>query len=100
MACHEVLAQDLHLSLQTCVASDCLEVINNLQRPYMELYGMITREISEMASLFEKVMFRHEDMGSNAEAHHLASVNLAIGRQVWIIGPPKGFNFCKSKIFR
>jgi hypothetical protein len=76
------------------VASDCLEVIKNLQQPYMGVYGMITREIKETTSLFEKVMFKHEDRSSNGEAHRLArgSVNLTSGRQVWLLGPPDGFN--------
>jgi hypothetical protein len=42
MACREALAltQDLTLS-HICVASDCLEVIRNLQQPYMGAYSII-----------------------------------------------------------
>jgi hypothetical protein len=76
------------------IASDCLEVINNIQQPYMGIYGMITREIKETSSLFAKVVFKHEDRNSNGEPHRLArgSVGLASGRQVWLLGPPDGFN--------
>jgi ribonuclease HI len=95
LACREALAlaQDLNLS-RLVIASDCLEVINNIQQPYMGIYGMITREIKETSSLFAKVVFKHEDKNSNGEPHRLArgSVGLASGRQVWLLGPPDGFN--------
>ena len=46
MACREALAlaQDLDLR-KICVASDCLEVINNLHQPYFGVYGGVTMEI-------------------------------------------------------
>jgi ribonuclease HI len=42
LACREALAlaQDLHLS-HICVSSDCLDVINNMTRPYSGEYSMI-----------------------------------------------------------
>jgi hypothetical protein len=47
VACREglVLAQDLGLT-RVCLSSDCLEVINNLTRPYSGEYNMITSEIN------------------------------------------------------
>ena len=93
MVCREALAlaQDLNLS-HVCVASDCLEVVNNLQQNYMGIYGMITKEIKETAALFATVSFKHEGRGSNGEAHRLArsSVSLATGRQLWLLQPPDG----------
>jgi hypothetical protein len=70
VACREALAlaQDLGLT-RVCVASDCLEVINNLTRPYLGEYIMITSEINLTAALFQSIMFRHEKRVSNGEAH-------------------------------
>ncbi|KAK1683351.1 hypothetical protein QYE76_044199 [Lolium multiflorum] len=73
VACREALAlaQDLSLS-HVCVASDCLEVIRNLQQPYMGAYSMIVDEIKETKTLFSSVSFRHEGRSTNGKAHRLA----------------------------
>jgi hypothetical protein len=52
------LAQDLNLT-HICVATDCLEVVNNLTQTYNGVYGAITREIKETARLFTLALFRH-----------------------------------------
>ena len=70
LACREALALAQDLNIQNiCVATDCLEVINNLEKPYFGHYGVITREIKETARLFLRVVFRHEGRVSNGEAH-------------------------------
>jgi hypothetical protein len=58
VACREglALAQDLGLT-RVCVASDCLEMINNLTRPYSGEYNMIASEINLTAAPFQSVMF-------------------------------------------
>jgi hypothetical protein len=93
VACRKALAlaQDLSLS-RVCVASDCLEVIRNLQQPYMGAYSIIVDEIKETKTLFSSVSFRHEGRSNNGEAHRLArsAVSLAIGRQLWLLEPPEG----------
>jgi hypothetical protein len=67
----------------------------------MGVYGMITRVINETASLFEKVVFKHEDISSNGDAHRFTRgfVNLASSHQVWLLGPPDGFNIYVQVFF-
>jgi hypothetical protein len=74
------------------VATECLEVINNLNKQYLGEYGVITREIKETASLFSASSFKHKSRASNREAHRLArsSLNLEVGRRVWLLQPPAG----------
>jgi hypothetical protein len=95
MACREALAlaQDLNIQ-KICVASDCLEAIKNLTQPYDGGYGAVIREIIDTATLFRYVVFKHEAMASNGEAHHIArsSVSLSFGRRVWFLQPPD--NLC------
>jgi ribonuclease HI len=93
MACREALAlaQDLGLT-SICVASDCLNVVMNLQKPYAGEYSMITTEIKKTASSFVVSIFRHESRSSNGEAHQLARSNVSqgIGRRLWLLNPPDG----------
>jgi ribonuclease HI len=93
MACREALAlaQDLNLRRIT-VASDCLAVVQNLSRPFAGDYSAVLHEIKETSTLFERVLFRHENRASNTEAHRLArSVTTGnVGRQVWLLQPPYG----------
>jgi ribonuclease HI len=93
MACREALAlaQDLNLRRIT-VASDCLAVVQNLSRPFAGDYSAVLHEIKETSTLFERVLFRHENRASNTEAHRLArSVTTGnVGRQVWLLEPPDG----------
>jgi hypothetical protein len=69
-----------------------LEVIRNLQQPYMGAYSMIVDEIKQTKTLFSSVSFHHEGRSTNGEAHRLArsAVSLAIGRQLWLLEPPGG----------
>jgi ribonuclease HI len=88
LACREVLALAQDLNVQTvCIATDCLEVANNIQRPYFDEYGMIIQEIKETASLFRAASFRHENRVSNGEAHRLgrSCVDRENGRRVWFL---------------
>jgi ribonuclease HI len=92
MACQEALAlvQDLHVQRIT-VASDCLVVISDMARPYLEAYSMmILKEIKDSTASFAEVSFRHESKNLNMEAHRLArSVSSSsIGRHVWLLQPP------------
>jgi hypothetical protein len=50
------LGQDLNLQ-RMYVATECLEVINNLNKQYLGEYGVITREIKETAGLFLTSVF-------------------------------------------
>ena len=70
LACREGLArlQDLGIN-RLCIASDCLEVTNNLTRPYSGEYDMVAAEIKAATSFFETTVFRHQTRCSNVEAH-------------------------------
>jgi hypothetical protein len=48
-----------HLS-QLCIASDCLEMVKDLQQPCMGAYDMVIREIKDTPSLFSTMSFYHE----------------------------------------
>ena len=99
LACREslALAHDLGIT-RLCIASDCLDVINNLIRPYSGEYSMVVAEIMATASLFETTIFRHEKRNSNGEAHRLArsSVNRGSGRRLWLLTPPDGLCIPKN----
>jgi hypothetical protein len=62
LACREALAlaQDLNVR-SVCIATNCLEVANNIERPYFGEYGMVIQKIKETMSLFMAVSFRHEN---------------------------------------
>jgi hypothetical protein len=72
------------------VASDCLQVINDLKDDYVGSYSMITDEIKNWAEDFPRIIFRHEKRASNHEAHRVARsfVSVNLGRQVWLLEPP------------
>ena len=93
MACHEemTLASDLVLQ-KFKLASDCLNVVRNLQGTAMGAYGHIIREIKARAEDFTEVRFTHEGREANEDAHILAkgSVHESFGRHVWFITPPDG----------
>jgi hypothetical protein len=93
VACREALAlaEDLYLQKVT-VATDCMQVINNLERPYAGSYSMIIDEIKARSRSFVSVSFKHENRASNREPHSLArsSVSNSVGRQVWLLEPPDG----------
>ena len=57
------------MGVRKCViASDCLEVIMNLQKQNLCAYSSILKEIKAMSILFQKVIFTHEGRQSNREA--------------------------------
>lgn len=58
---------------QICVASDCLNVINNIQEvpPSCECM-MILQGIEEKEKVFDRLQLVHEGRESNSEAHNLA----------------------------
>jgi hypothetical protein len=61
MACREALALPTDLNLQHfAIASDCLQVINNLKDTYEGSYSMITSEIKARSKDIIDVRFKHE----------------------------------------
>ena len=51
LACREALSLALDLGLRKiCVASDCLEVINNMGRQYLGPYSAILEEIKKTSA--------------------------------------------------
>ena len=93
MACREGMALTSHLVLQKFkLASDCLNVVWNLQGTTMGACGHIIREIKASAEDFTEVRFTHEGREANEDAHRLAkgSVHESFGRHVWFITPPDG----------
>jgi ribonuclease HI len=100
LACREALAlaQDLHLQRIT-IASDCLAVLNDMQRPFAGRYSMILEEIKATSGHFDEAVFRHENRASNQEAHRLArsATSADFGHQVWLLEPP---DLCISNIMR
>lgn len=101
LACREALALAHDLSInRLCIASDCLEVINNLSRPYSGDYSMVVSEIKMTTSLFEKTVFRHERRSSDGEAHRLArsSMSQGTGRRLWLLNPPADLRIPKDII--
>ena len=93
MACREGMALASDLVLQKFkLASDCLNVVRNLQGTAMGAYGHIIREIKARAEDFTEVRFTHEGREANGDAHRLAkgSVHESFGRHVWFITPPDG----------
>ena len=79
------LAIDLNLS-HICVASDCLEVMNNVHKTYLGEYDMIISKIKETTSVFATLVFMHESRSPTGEAHR--GISLSVGRRVWFLNPP------------
>ena len=93
MACREGMALASDLVLQKFkLASDCLNVVRNLQGTAMGAYGHIIRKIKARAEDFTEVRFTHEGREANGDAHRLAkgSVHESFGRHVWFITSPDG----------
>lgn len=90
MACVEALALGADLNEQRIVmASDCLEVINNLHDDRSPSYGVLLKEIKVPRRGFTKVVFNHERREHNFEAHGLAKsvFALSFGRHIWFQPP-------------
>jgi len=80
------------MGVRKCViASDCLEMVMNLQKQNLCAYSTILKEIKARSTLFQKVIFKHEGRQSNREAHALAKsvCKLAPRRYVWLLGRPE-----------
>ena len=86
-ACCEALSLASDLQVQSiCVASDCLEVVRNIQDEVPCRYFSILLDIKHEGSHFQDVKFLHENRKHNGEAHALAkvAVSLSPGRHVWL----------------
>jgi hypothetical protein len=85
MACREALALAENLYLQkVVVASDCLTVIGDMEKPFEGSYSMILWEIKAKSQEFNSIVFKFENRFSNFEAHVVARSSVAseFGRQV------------------
>ncbi|KAK1644381.1 hypothetical protein QYE76_062186 [Lolium multiflorum] len=92
IACNEALSLALDLQLTKIkIASDCLEVIINLNNKVPCRYVMVLKEIEYRSSLFQVASFSHEFRESNGDAHSLvkAVVSLPAGRYTWLLGTPE-----------
>jgi ribonuclease HI len=92
LACSEATSLATDMGVRKCViASDCLEVIMNLQKQSLCAYSSVLKEIKVRSTLFQEVVFKHEGRESNCEAHALAKsvCKLAPGRYVWLLGRPE-----------
>jgi hypothetical protein len=71
MAFNEALALAVDLNIPRIhVASDCLEMINNLKNEAPCKYAMILKEIAhKKTTLFQEVVFAHEHWVSNVDPH-------------------------------
>jgi len=93
MACREGMALASDLVLQKLrLATDCLNVVRNLQGSAIGAYGHVVREIKARAADFNEVSFVHEGREANGDAHRLAKGSLyeSLGRHVWFLAPPDG----------
>jgi ribonuclease HI len=93
LACREALALAEDLQLQkVAIASDCLSVINNMERQFAGSYSMILQEIKLKAATFAVVSFSHESRFSNSQPHKVACSALVsnLGRQLCLLSPPDG----------
>ena len=68
------------------MASDCLEVVNNINKGGAPVYGPVLHEIKDRMEELDFVNFSFECRESNFEAHALvkAATCLAAGRHVWL----------------
>ena len=97
LACHEACALSKDINARRIrVASDCKNVIANLEPGMMGWYAHVARDITKTKKHFEELVFCHESRRSNKEAHLLArsAVLDDFGRRLWLVEPPAGF--CNS----
>ena len=86
-ACNEALALAKDPNPQRVqVASDCLEVVKNINKGGAPVYGPFLHEIKDRMEELEFVNFSFEFCESNYEAHALvkAATSLAVGRHLWL----------------
>ena len=89
-ACREALAlaEDL-ATTNICVASDCQEVINDINREIGGPNAALVHEIMLRCNSFTSYSFIHERRSHNYEANNLAkyACSLGLGRHVWLGNP-------------
>ena len=91
IACAEALALAEDCGIRKIkVASDRLNVVNNIKEIPRCSYMMILRDIQERAKAFDCVQFMHEGRDCNVEAHNLAKLACTFGDggHVWFTSPP------------
>jgi ribonuclease HI len=92
LACVEALSLASDLNEQHIhIATDCLQVINNLHDGSIPRYGALLKEIKIRKQLFGSASFTHERREHNMEAHNLAKYvfSLPFGRHIWLQNPPE-----------
>jgi hypothetical protein len=93
MACREAvdLVRDIGAQ-KVLVASDCRNVVANLEQGTMGAYAHIVDEIKASTTSFQNLVFCYENRLSNKEAHNLARsvVRDTQGRRLWLLQPPEG----------
>jgi ribonuclease HI len=93
LACQEGLNLALDLLLMRIrVASDCQNLIRNLDGEEKGPYGHIIMELKAWSADFETIQFVHEGRSANINAHTLArgSISQELGRHVWFHTSPEG----------
>lgn len=80
-----MLAHDLNLR-KMIIASDCLEIVNNIKKGVASSYASILKEIEFSRRNFESVHFCFEHRESNFEVRSFAkgASSLSVGRHVWL----------------
>lgn len=87
LACRKGLDLVMDLYLQKLhIASDCLNVINDIAAKTGGKYEAVIKEINTHMSSFTSCNFAHEQRGSNYEAHNLArfASSLDLGPHTWL----------------
>ena len=72
------------------IASDCMQVVSDINQGAQSSYSMILDEIRDRVNDFVKVTFWFEVREANFEAHALskAASSLPEGRHMWLGIPP------------
>jgi hypothetical protein len=89
---NEATSLSIDMGVQKCaIASDCLEVIMNLQKQSLCAYSLVLKEIKARSTLFYEVIFKHEDRESNCEAHALAKSVCKLAPRIYVrlLGRPE-----------
>ena len=89
-ACREALAlADDLTTREICVASDCQEATNDINKGTGGPNASIVHEITTRCNSFISSSFIHERRNFNFEAHNLAkfACNLEVGRHLWLGNP-------------
>jgi hypothetical protein len=91
MPCMEVMALAADLQLQhIVVASDCMQVVNNLKEEYLDSYNMITAGRSTYLKLCLGMEIGLRIL-KLTQWHVVSFVYVRSGRQVWLLQPAAEF---------